>query len=196
METVKAYWKTWFSEKADKAEIREKMRVNGEEDTQKKLNFFLSEITRLKKGIEETTQKRKAYEEQIENFPTNPELDSKIMAVVNLKDKIKEDKKQLEVSLASMATEISQMFDLPDFSNMELCSNSSITIGIKNEVDWEFDGTNHIPEECFTIKAMEIKKAINPWVKKQLSMGKIELPGIRIKQRMKIKAAFKKNRTR
>lgn len=199
METItepKQGWKTWFAEKLDRTEIKTQMMRGDREKIQKRFTQFLADITKLKTRIENATLKKNSYNNQIADLSSTPELSSKFTKLEQLKNEIKESKNHLDILLESMAFEMSQMFDFPDFNKLELCSNSSVTVGIKNELDWEFDGTYKIPEECFVSKEAELKKTINPWVKSQLSLGKIELPGIQIKQRLKVKATFKKKRIR
>jgi len=188
-------WKSWFDEKLDRAEIKKYM-LTEHDGAQEKLDKFLKKITSIKIRLDYATQEKKEYTAKIAELQDIPKVGAIEEKLNNLREEIKKSKKHLEATLESMSQEVSELFELPDFSKIELCSNNAISIGAKNEIDWDFDGTHRLSKECFINNELELKKAINPWVRKQLDMGIFDFKGIQIKQRLKVKATLKRNRKR
>lgn len=206
-------WKTWFNEKAENLEITKEMKktkyiasvkTRGEiekihaDKIQEKLDKFFKDLTSLKMRLDYAKQNKKAYDTKVASLSAvaTPELKGITDKLGNLRKEIKTAKKHLDSTTDKIASELNKIFEFPDFSKMDLCNNSFITISAKNELDWDFDGTNGISTECFTKNKEQIKKAITPWVNKQFDMGKLELQGIITKRKLKVKAILKKNRTR
>lgn len=191
-------WKDWFAEKKDREEIISNMALDDKEKTQEQMTRFLIKTTKIKIRLDNAMQRKKECESRAAELSPKPnqQIEKITEELAGLRDEIKTSKKHLESTLEKIAIAVSKMFSVPDFNKMDLCNNGTITIGVKNELEWEFDGTCRLPKECFLSKKDQLKKAINSWVKTQFSMGKLDIDGIKTTPRLKAKATLKKNRSR
>lgn len=190
-------WKSWFDEKLDQAEIAKMLMKESKEKTQEELDKYLKKITSIKMRIVQATTSKAECETRIvavEAAQSTPEANTLQKRITEAKDEIKLSKKHLDVALEKMASVVGKLFDFPSFNKLEICNNRAISISVRKELDWDLDDEYTIPKECFERRAVEIKKAIAPWVKDQINMGRIDIEGIRVKPRLKVSATLKKNR--
>lgn len=191
-------WKSWFDEKLDDAEISKLLMKESKEEIQEKLDTFLRKVTIIKMRLDSAARLKSGYETNVVSMQTQaaPEINTLHKKIKAAKEDIKLSKKHLEATLGKMSEVISGLFDFPAFNRLEICNNQAISISIKKELDWDFNEKCSIPKECFMSRSAEIKKAIAPWVKEQMNMGRIDIDGIVVKHRLRVSANLKKTRER